>query len=225
MLSRLTYLLIDCETDSVHDDAVSETSQSLPRSGNDHARDRRPSRHALFQNMLSRSRSTKQDGSGSKQPSKTKTSNKERIINSRSRERREATTQEAPQTAPLSPDRGFRDAVETSQMRNRSADRPTNASAEQDDRTHSSGRLQAFVSNSSRAAGDFSTKIGKGIAKISNRNVHANEREDPPSDYVFRIINLPLVDQVRETRLRRSLAESKDKTEFWLPALPYRCIE
>jgi len=36
---------------------------------------------------------------------------------------------------------------------------------------------------------------------------------------------LPLVEQTRKTRIAKRLEDSKDKTEFWMPALPWRCIE
>lgn len=96
---------------------------------------------------------------------------------------------------------------------------------DQEVRNHGPGRFQHLVTSSSKAAGDLSSRIGKGFAKIGQRSNSTTEREEPEADYVFQIINLPLVDQVRKTRLRKTLAESKDKTEFWLPALPYRCIE
>ena len=43
--------------------------------------------------------------------------------------------------------------------------------------------------------------------------------------YEPKIINLPLIEQTRITRIARRLEDSKDKTEFWMPALPWRCIE
>ena len=44
-------------------------------------------------------------------------------------------------------------------------------------------------------------------------------------NYEPKVINLPLIEQTRITRIARRLEYSKDKTEFWMPALPWRCIE
>lgn len=49
--------------------------------------------------------------------------------------------------------------------------------------------------------------------------------EVPDSEYVLKIINLPLVEQTRITRISKRLSDCKDKTEYWMPALPWRCIE
>lgn len=43
--------------------------------------------------------------------------------------------------------------------------------------------------------------------------------------YTCTVINLPLVEQTRRTRIAKRLELSMDKTEFWMPALPWRCIE
>lgn len=45
------------------------------------------------------------------------------------------------------------------------------------------------------------------------------------ANYVCKVINLPLAEQTRLTRISKRLADSKDKTEFWMPALPWRCID
>lgn len=44
-------------------------------------------------------------------------------------------------------------------------------------------------------------------------------------DYQYRTFYAPLIDQVRLTRIAPRLEMSRDKTEFWLPALPWRCID
>ena len=41
----------------------------------------------------------------------------------------------------------------------------------------------------------------------------------------FKVISLPLPEQARISRISKRLEDSKDKTEFWMPALPWRCIE
>jgi hypothetical protein len=54
---------------------------------------------------------------------------------------------------------------------------------------------------------------------------HDREIQVPKEPYQFKIIHLPLVEQTRKTRISNRLEDSKDKTEFWMPALPWRCIE
>jgi hypothetical protein len=44
-------------------------------------------------------------------------------------------------------------------------------------------------------------------------------------NYHLKVINLGLIEQTRKTRISKRLEASKDKTEFWMPALPWRCIE
>lgn len=65
------------------------------------------------------------------------------------------------------------------------------------------------------------------LGKIG-RSSSSHEREVqqvPDSEYVLKVINLPLVEQARLTRISKNLAKCKDKTEFWMPSLPWRCIE
>ena len=66
----------------------------------------------------------------------------------------------------------------------------------------------------------FFNRLGK-IGRSSSNH----EREIPDSEYVLKIINQPLVDQTRKTRISKQLGDCKDKTEFWMPSLPWRCIE
>lgn len=212
------------------DDDQSETGtgHSLPRGPGEQPRERRPSRHAYLQNMLSRTRSTKMDQPpATRNPPKIKTTSN-RIINSRSRERRDppAPSQDMPHTAPLSPERGFRDAMQSS-TRNRSADRDINRITEEDSRLQPQqgpGRFQNFMTTSTQAAGQIG-RAGKGFMSKFTRSGSTNEREEPQGEYVLKLIRQPLIVQVRATRLRSRMAEARDKTEYWLPALPYRCIE
>lgn len=65
------------------------------------------------------------------------------------------------------------------------------------------------------------------LGKIG-RSTSSHEREVqhvPDSQYVLKVINLPLVEQARITRISKNLEKCKDKTEFWMPSLPWRCIE
>ena len=50
-------------------------------------------------------------------------------------------------------------------------------------------------------------------------------RQEPIPNYHVINLTLPLQDQTRITRIAKRLEDSKDKTEFWMPALPWRCIE
>lgn len=86
--------------------------------------------------------------------------------------------------------------------------------------------LFSNIKNSSSRAADGIGKVGKGFfGKMarSGSNSANNHLDDEP--YVCTTINLPLIEQTRRTRIARRLEDSKDKTEFWMPALPWRCIE
>jgi hypothetical protein len=54
---------------------------------------------------------------------------------------------------------------------------------------------------------------------------HDRDLQIPKEQYQFKIIHQGLVEQTRLTRISSRLENSKDKTEFWMPALPWRCIE
>lgn len=65
-------------------------------------------------------------------------------------------------------------------------------------------------------------RLGK-IGRSSSS--HEREVQVSDSEYVLKVINLPLVEQARITRTSKNLGKCKDKTEFWMPSLPWRCIE
>jgi hypothetical protein len=87
----------------------------------------------------------------------------------------------------------------------------------------------AFLSNlkkSSKQGADGIGKVGKGLfGKFSRSGSGGKEDIIPDEKYVCTVINLPLVEQTRQTRLSQWLEVARDKTEFWMPALPWRCIE
>ena len=131
-----------------------------------------------------------------------------------------------------------------SNMRNRSADRNHSAIESEDEMPPPRDKREAFSLSSSfkessgtaflhnikygsTKAADGLGKAGKGFFGKFSRSGSSQEREPPKldEDYVCKIINLPLVEQARRTRISKRLADSKDKTEFWMPALPWRCIE
>ena len=76
-------------------------------------------------------------------------------------------------------------------------------------------------------------RAAEGIGKAHTRFFRQNKQHSYSNqhqaeylqDYKLKIINLNLVEQTRLTRIAKRLEDSKDKTEFWMPALPWRCIE
>lgn len=154
--------------------------------------------------------------------------------------------QPAPKTAPLQHDRSLRD-MRSSNSRNRSADRQPqgndsheNIQMRRSDKgpagglsTSSSGgfresggsHLFTNIKNTSSKAADGLGKAGKGFFGKIARTGSSNAKDEESERYVTNVINLPLIEQTRRTRIARRLEDSKDKTEFWMPALPWRCIE
>ena len=152
--------------------------------------------------------------------------------------------QVSPKTAPLHQERSYHDLMGSS-TRNRSADRkaPSNHSQEnmplrRGDKLSNSGLSTSSTGISREGAGSHlftnikntSNKAAGGLGKASKsifgkvaRSGSSNAREE--ERYALRVINLPLVEQTRHTRIASRLEDSKDKTEFWMPALPWRCIE
>ncbi|KAI3322034.1 hypothetical protein HD806DRAFT_134913 [Xylariaceae sp. AK1471] len=143
-------------------------------------------------------------------------------------------------TAPINPeahDRSFRHMMNSS-TRNHSADRAfrdTSSNKEnrndKENRSHpssikDSGGSTFFggLKNSGSRAADM---ISKGLFGKGGRSASTSEREPAVDDehYVLKVINLPLVEQTRRTRISKRLEESRDKTEFWMPAFPWRAID
>jgi hypothetical protein len=81
----------------------------------------------------------------------------------------------------------------------------------------------AFFSNlkHSRAAGMLTNRF------FGSRHELPVLKEPTVDDehYVLRVINLPLIEQTRLTRISKRLEDSRDKTEFWMPAFPWRAID
>ncbi|KAI0459307.1 hypothetical protein F5B21DRAFT_296592 [Xylaria acuta] len=143
-------------------------------------------------------------------------------------------------TAPINPeahDRSFRNMMNSS-ARNHSADRAfRDTSLNKEYRNDKENRSQppsirdnggstffgGLRSSGSRAA----DMISKGLFGKSGRSASTSEREPVVDDehYVLKVINLPLVEQTRKTRISKRLEESRDKTEFWMPAFPWRAID
>ncbi|KAK5624713.1 hypothetical protein RRF57_000429 [Xylaria bambusicola] len=143
-------------------------------------------------------------------------------------------------TAPINPeahDRSFRHMMNSS-TRNHSADRAFRDTSshkeycnDKENRSHppsikdngASTFFGGLRSSGSRAA----DMISKGLFGKSGRSASTSEREPAVDDehYVLKVINLPLVEQTRKTRISKRLEESRDKTEFWMPAFPWRAID
>lgn len=82
------------------------------------------------------------------------------------------------------------------------------------------------IKSSSTRAADGIGKVGKGFfGKMARTGSSSSKDHLDDEPYVCTTINLPLVEQTRRTRIAKRLEDSKDKTEFWMPALPWRCIE
>ncbi|KAL9076817.1 MAG: hypothetical protein Q9161_000802 [Pseudevernia consocians] len=202
-----------------------------------------------FGGFLTRTRSTRMDdGSRKSKPSTPILTTNPEIMVQYDGTNEAEDPQRAPKTAPLQQDRSLRDMM-SSNTRNRSADRqPQNNNSQEnvairrEDRpsgqglstsnsrvfresggAHGGSHIFSNIKNTSSKAADGLGKAGKGIFGKIARSGSSNAKEE--ERYVLRVINLPLIDQTRRTRIARRLEDSKDKTEFWMPALPWRCID
>jgi len=83
------------------------------------------------------------------------------------------------------------------------------------------------INSASRKMGEKMETARKGMfGKLGRASSHhEKDLQIPKEQYQFKIINRGLVEQTRLTRISQRLEHSKDKTEFWMPALPWRCIE
>ncbi|KAK6087332.1 RhoGAP domain-containing protein [Seiridium cupressi] len=143
----------------------------------------------------------------------------------------------------LAHDRSYRQMMDSS-ARNHSADRvahrerstkdlrPDKDHGHHQNRSHPSSFKEnsgsTFLGNlknsGSRAADIFSNRF---FGNKSGRSASTTEREPTVDDehYQLKVINLPLVEQARKTRISKKLEDARDKTEFWMPAFPWRAID
>ncbi|ELR09631.1 hypothetical protein VC83_07001 [Pseudogymnoascus destructans] len=145
-------------------------------------------------------------------------------------------------TAPLRADndRTFRDLIKNSNSRNRSADRqPSGQRPEVRREPKDTHRGTSSISmsrdtggtsliNSLKGAGTkAASSFGRNFFGKSTRSGSTNEKEGPIDDehYVLRVLNLPLIEQTRVSRISKQLETSRDKTEFWMPSFPWRAID
>lgn len=190
-----------------------------------------------FAGLLSRTRSVRvDDGSAPRSAGLRRPSTTTLLKVSESRE--EVSEQPPRSVTPLRQDRSFTDVTEsTTHHRVPTEVRPQTSRR---DRAHPSmvtsaslsqvsGASAALFSNlkhTSSGAADRLGKASKGFLGKITRSGSTNEREVALDDnYVCSAINLPLIEQTRKTRISKRLEDCKDKTEFWMPALPYRCID
>ncbi|KAK8244336.1 hypothetical protein HDK77DRAFT_28778 [Phyllosticta capitalensis] len=237
-------------SDTTHDydqrnDAASTKSSQHPLPS-EHGSQRRPNAKNRF-NLLGRSRSVRSDDAVNHegQPPKPSPLAHRFAPSSQHGEKRSEENRKRPipeaglRTAPIQ-DKAFLDML-NSQPRTRSADREEGGqSSHQKEKKDPGFSLPAafekgaffngIKNTGERTAANIGKagKAGKGFFGKLTRNGSSHERDHPPpidENYVCKVINLPLVEQTRKTRISKRLAASKDKTEFWMPALPWRCID
>ncbi|CAI6341695.1 unnamed protein product [Periconia digitata] len=151
-------------------------------------------------------------------------------------------------TAPLDKDKSWRGNMAFGKLRTHSADRHDNSNHPHRniDDSHlrkdraDQGSVASGSFNESRGA-QLMSNLGVGARKMGEKfdsarkgvfgklgrssSNHETQPQLPKEPYRFKIIHTPLVEQTRLTRISRRLEHSKDKTEFWMPALPWRCID
>ncbi|KAI9924085.1 hypothetical protein ASPWEDRAFT_170378 [Aspergillus wentii DTO 134E9] len=189
-----------------------------------------------FANLLSRSRSIRLDDSSANRIVRRPSTGLMKLEESISREAQEPTKASTSRY-----ERPVR-ATGNSAVRNYSVDRSAEigSGSIRKERSHGSmvpsgslsqvsGASAALFNNikqSSTGAADRLGKAGKGFFGKITRSGSTNERELITDDnYICSVINLPLIEQARRTRIAKRLEDCRDKTEFWMPALPYRCID
>ena len=182
-----------------------------------------------FRNPLNRAKSIRRDSNSSK-----------------SRPNGVPVIEAAPRTAPLSSDwpGSHTSKGKTKDRRGQSAERQMRSSSHDNTRQNGAAQRQRQLhvqphkekdrntffggsknpfSKAKNGGGGFLNRIGKiGRSGSSHeKEVHPHHEEA----YVLKVINQPLVEQTRTTRISKSLDACKDKTEYWMPSLPWRCIE
>lgn len=85
----------------------------------------------------------------------------------------------------------------------------------------------AFFNNIKSQATKGAGAIHKNLFGKGGRSGSSTHKEPLIDDehYVLRVINRPLVEQTRLTRISKRLEDSRDKTEFWMPSFPWRAID
>ncbi|KAF1920008.1 hypothetical protein BDU57DRAFT_440216 [Ampelomyces quisqualis] len=147
-------------------------------------------------------------------------------------------------TAPLEKGQSWRSLVGQNKVRTHSADAHD---PNQRDEDHGSRReraehgSQASSSYNESRGATLMSSLGSGARKVGGKMDSARKgifgklgrsssnHETPTlvtnEPYVCKVIHKPLIEQTRLTRISSRLEQSRDKTEFWMPALPWRCID
>ncbi|KAK4217035.1 hypothetical protein QBC37DRAFT_68667 [Rhypophila decipiens] len=144
-------------------------------------------------------------------------------------------------TAPIQAhDRSFREMM-SSAVRNHSAERSQGRDSSvgrgrdhHDNHHNNNNRFQPSSLKDNSGSNFLSGLKNSKAAGILNKTFFGTRGEGVPHSrepvvddehYVLKVLNLPLVEQTRRTRISKRLEESRDKTEFWMPAFPWRAID
>ena len=186
-----------------------------------------------FAHLLSRSRSIRLDDSSMNKISRRPSTSFMKLEDTAKRE-----YPEPPRSATVRPERPTKGTGNTVARNNtalspaelsRKDKNPSGSAAQSGSLSQVSGASAALLNNikqSSSGAADRLGKAGKGFFGKITRSGSTNERELVNDDnYTCSVINLTVIEQSRRTRISKRLEDCKDKTEFWMPALPYRCVE
>ncbi|CAD6441509.1 595c04ac-ceb9-4fe6-be0f-97b7e03b94be [Sclerotinia trifoliorum] len=127
-----------------------------------------------------------------------------------------------------------------SQDRQHSRSRDNRGKESTKEHTKDSGRNQSSFSSTFKEAGghaffnNIRSQATKG-AGVIHKNLFGKggrissfaQKESLIDDehYVLKVINKPLIEQTRLTRISKRLEDSRDKTEFWMPSFPWRAID
>ncbi|KAJ5804507.1 uncharacterized protein N7518_000810 [Penicillium psychrosexuale] len=181
-----------------------------------------------FANLLTRSRSIRVDDSSGPRPPRRRPSTGLAKLEEFSQGA--TTTANPPRCATARPERGGlqppeRQADTTSLRKERSHGNMV-ASGSLSQVSGASAAIFNNLKSSSSGTADRIGKAGKGFFSKITRSGSTNERDMITDDsYTCSVINLPLIEQARKTRIAKKLEDCRDKTEFWMPALPYRSID
>lgn len=149
--------------------------------------------------------------------------------------------------APMEKSHSWRQNMGIGKLRTHSADRQDAAKDLQGEGDHTSRRNQAdqfppapnsyndnrvpsimsSLGSGARKMGEKMDSARKGVfGKLGRSSSHHESQISVSNEpYVCKIIHKPLIEQTRLTRISTHLEQSRDKTEFWMPALPWRCID
>ncbi|KAI8935984.1 hypothetical protein NX059_007487 [Plenodomus lindquistii] len=149
-------------------------------------------------------------------------------------------------TAPIEKGQSWRQNMGIGKLRTHSADRQDGSKHVQREDEHVARRDRAEqVSLASSSYNDkgpgLISSLGSGARKMGEKmdsarkgvfgklgrssSNHESQTSISNEPYICKIIHKPLIEQTRLTRISTRLEQSRDKTEFWMPALPWRCID